>query len=472
MTSIRIPRLLDEDCREKARLIPLSLALQLRLTPLSTAEMVLADCAPTPVLRDLVELYDENGSVGIFRVVQVEQDVGQTLRVKLQHSLCTLQDSVSGEISFTGTVREALEMLLTLQNEPRWILGNVEFPEDARLIFSTECTDLLSALQALLEMLPDGYALSFNQAGNVWVMHLRALSDQDVCEGRLSRNLRSVRITSDASRLCTRVYPYGAKVEQRRINLTPDTGVEYLQSTAAEELGVISRTIRSDRIFDVPTLRSVAEMYLERHSTPEMTILVDALDLFPATSEELDAIRLGRMCRLAMPDAGLILSARITSIDKPDVFGSPTLARLTLHTHSHHTTDSTEIAELLLQVTTNRLLGGTVAQTNHDNRAEGSYPSPIVHGFEVSDGAALLDARAVFTPDSGVSVTELRIDDVYPPNSVWSSGAFSLMPYLKRDAQGCIAAGRHKLILHPSTGVYGELGAVSSRITLTTIGPE
>ena len=63
---IRLPRLLDSAQREKARLQPVKLSLHLSLTPLSAAEMVLPWDAPVIGPRDLIELYDENGSAGIF----------------------------------------------------------------------------------------------------------------------------------------------------------------------------------------------------------------------------------------------------------------------------------------------------------------------------------------------------------------------------------------------------------------------
>ena len=468
MRKIPLPRLLDQMYQEKSRLSPLSLSLHLRLFDLSTAEMLLPDDVMI-ALHDLVELYDETGSAGIFRVTRIQQDPGQTRRVFLTHSLCTLRDSATGSFSYSGPARSGIEQLLSRQEDPRWVLGQVELPEGVNLIYSTECTDLLSALTEVLAMLPLGYALTFNQAGSIWVMHLRALPETVSCEGRLGRNLQSVRILSDSSSLCTRVYPYGAKTDQIRLSLAPTEGVEYLQSEAAAELGVISRTFRSDRIFDVPTLRSVAEMYLARHSRPGMTIEANASDLSAATGQEMDSFRLGHLCRVALPDAGFSLNVRITELSRPDVYGTPGRALLTLQDPPPLLNANNEITGLLQQVTASRLLGGTITRTNDDNRADGSYPSPIVHYFEVPDGHSLLDAHITFTPDSGVSVTEVRIDDLYPPRTVWGGGSFSALPYLKKDALGCIASGTHKLILHPYTGQYGELGGVASRVTLTTV---
>ena len=70
--TIRLPRLLDDHLHEVTRLHPLQLSLHLTLAPLSTAEMRLPHEAPALFVRDLVELYDEQGSVGIFRVTAVQ----------------------------------------------------------------------------------------------------------------------------------------------------------------------------------------------------------------------------------------------------------------------------------------------------------------------------------------------------------------------------------------------------------------
>lgn len=75
--------------------------------------------------------------------------------------------------------------------------------------------------------------------------------------------------------------------------------------------------------------------------------------------------------------------------------------------------------------------------------------------------------RVQFTPDAGVRVAEVRIDDSYPPVKEWQGGSFSAMPYLTRDALGRVAPGVHQLVMHPYTAA--GTGAISSRVTMTTI---
>lgn len=470
--SIRMPRLLDGDLQEKTRLSPLSLSLNMQLFDLSEARMILPPDAPDVTLRDLVELYDEQGSAGIFRVTKVQEDVHLTRTVTLTHGLCTLSDGMVSTTAFTGTVRAALETLLASQPIPRWTVGDVELPEEMTVIFSTEYTDLLTALESLLGMLPTGYCLDFDQSVMPWQLHLRALSQEVQSEGRLSRNLNSVRIALDEESFCTRVYPFGAKTDDERLSLLPLTGSDHLESEQAADWGVISRTFHSDRIFDAPTLRDVALLYLEQHSTPAATITVDALDLSASTTAPLDAFRPGSLCRIALPDSARVFTARICAVEKPDVYGAPQHALLTLKTHPQLHRAGNEIDSLLQQVTASKLLGGTVSEVEDANRAEGTTFSPIVHYYDIPKGAVVLDVRAAYKPDTGVRVAGIRIDDTYLPADVWSGGSFSATGYLKRDELGCILSGQHRFILYPTTGVYDELAAVSSTITLTIIQTE
>jgi hypothetical protein len=320
-----------------------------------------------------------------------------------------------------------------------------------------------------MDMLPEGYALDFDQTQFPWLLHLRRLPVEADCEGRLSRNLQSVRVSLDGSRLCTRVYPFGAEVENERINLVPMEACDYLQSEDAETLGVISRTFENDLIFDVPTLQQVALMYLDRHGRPEAVTTVNALDLSAATGEALDAFRLGKLCRLAIPDKEMTILQRITAINKPDIYNAPGQMILTLSSRMKQQTESEELDEIVRQITAGKLLGGTVIEVIDNNRAYGSYNAPAVHSFEIKDWAAILDVRIDFKSDVGSSMRSLRIDAMHPKDEVWSGGSFSAMPYLRRDELGQIAVGSHWVAFHPSNGNSSDLCGVSSTITTTVI---
>lgn len=464
---IRQPILLDDHLQEIARLSPVKLSLQERLQPLSTAEMLLPPDAPETPLRSLIRLYDEHGSVGIYRVREVKSTVGRTRTVALEHGLCTLRDGVIPAQGFMGSVRECLQRLLDCQPVPLWALGDAETPEDLTLIFATEYANLLDALQALLAMLPEGYMVDFDQSITPWQLHLRRLPEESFCEGRLSRNLHSVRIDTDASRLCTRVYPFGVEVEESRISLVPLTGSDHLD--AANAANVISRTFESDLIFDVPTLQEVAQRYLDRHALPETTVTVSAADLSSATCEALDHFRPGRMCRLCLPGMESPVAERIIAMDRPDVYGAPGQVLLTLSNRLKAQSDTAEIDELVRLTTAGKLLGGAVTQAEESNRAYGTYHSPVVHYFDIADWAAVLDVRIAFRADSGAVIRDVRLDGASPEDDVWKGGSFSAMPYLRRDELGQIARGEHWVSFLPYGSSAEDSVGVSSTVTLTVI---
>ena len=465
---IRLPRLLDASQREVARLHPVKLALHLRLTGLSTSKMVLPPDAPDIKLRELVELYDENGSAGVFRVTSVETDAAGTRQVQLTHGLCTLSDSVIPAQGFMGSVTEALTRLLDCQSIPLWAPGNVEAPADLTVIFATEYTSLLDAVNSLMGMLPEGYTLGFDQTVIPWQLHIRALTDIPFCEGRLRRNVGSISHRVDGSRLCTRVYPFGAEVETGHITLAPLTGSDHLDANT-QEMGVISRTFQDDLIFDVPTLQSVAEMYLARHAQPEITTVLTAVDLSAATGEDIDGFQVGRMCRLCLPELGLTVQHRIIAIDKKDVYGAPGESVVTLSNRLKHQSDADEVAELVRLVTAGKLLGGTVTTVEERNYAHGSSNAPVVHYFEVEDWAALLDARVSFFVPVSASIRDVRVDGNAPADDEWKPGTFSLMPYLKRDELGSIAKGQHSISIIPYGASASDSVGVTSTVTMTII---
>ena len=156
-------------------------------------------------------------------------------------------------------------------------------------------------------------------------------------------------------------------------------------------------------------------------------------------------------------------------MEQPDVFSAPGQVKLTLSNRLKQQSESREIDEMVRQVTTGKLLGGTVSEIEHTNRAYGAFNSPVVHYFDIEDWGALLDVRVTFQTDANATMRDVRVDDTYPGDDVWKSGSFSAMPYLRHDELGQIARGQHKVVFSPyGSGVSDSCG-VSSQITLTVI---
>ena len=75
----------------------------------------------------------------------------------------------------------------------------------------------------------------------------------------------------------------------------------------------------------------------------------------------------------------------------------------------------------------------------------------------------MLACTASFDPDDGVQVTDIWVDETKVPASVWSTGQFDALSYLKRNELGLIAPGRHTFFILPNNGY------VSSSVAMKVI---
>lgn len=314
---MRLPRLLDGSLNEIARLQPSRLSVTENLTPLSTAELTLPMGEATPVVRQFVELYDQNGSMGIYRVAAARTDYGQMQTVSLEHGICTLEDCTAPEeAELSGSMRAILATILSWQHDVWWQLGDVDVPG----IFSLSAGNQI-ALQALIDAaaLCYGYALAFDQTTSPWTLHLRALPAEVASECRLARNVSSVGIAWDESELCTRV-------------TSPLLPGGYMDGPTAGEWGVISRPLDVAEDATAAAAAQLAAEYLDAHKDPRISVEIDALELGALTGEPYDSFTLGGLCRVALKDWGVTATERIVSAYRPDVYGAPEEVQLTLST--------------------------------------------------------------------------------------------------------------------------------------------
>ncbi len=323
---------MDSQLTEICRLEPTHLSIQLNTT-LSTATMTLPPHAPQVVTGQLVELYTQQGSAGIFQVQQVERDWNAATRVSLTHSLITLADTTIPGHGATRTIPAAQLFGELLAHQSLWQPGDVEVPADVLFTFRQQDTNLLESLTNLMAELP-GYRLDFDQSSFPWKLHLRVLSSTCATECRLTRNLRSLTIETDRSELCTRLYLPGIE--------TP------LEADTIAQWGVVSRSLAADADLSPQELTQRGQQYLEQHKHPQVTVTMDAADLSRLTGAALDSFRLGFPCRVCLPE-GESLTQRIVSLTWPDVFGAPEQLRVTLANQAK--TASTVLAGLIMDTT-------------------------------------------------------------------------------------------------------------------------
>lgn len=464
-TGMRLPRLLGKDLHEKARLQCTSLSLTLNLDPLSTAEMGLPWDAPEVSVDDFVELFNPYGSAGIFRVYQTETTPGLSRGCSLRHSIVTLADDlVTAGNAIKAPVGQVFASLFAMQSSILWVMGDCELPEDLEIVLERRYQTLLSAFTSLTAQLPDGYAWEFDQAVSPWRAHLRAMPEDDMCEFRLNRNLKSMDITVDRDQQCTRVYAFGAGEGEERISLTGLIGTPYLDADDIASRGVIAKSITSADIYDALTLKEVAQRYIDRHKDPSVSIQVDAVDAYRATGLTFDRFQLGRVCRVPLPAFGRYIREKVVSISWRDLVNDPTAVTAYLANRLRDATD--ELAELMREATQSKLIGvGKVESTEKTYNNSGvTQSSSLVHYFNITGYGNTLSVMAKYTP---AGECRLRVDgETEVPAEEAESGNVELLRYLKTDENGVPVVGEHSV-------QYNALGTgtltVSSTVTVKSI---
>jgi hypothetical protein len=144
-----MPRLLDKNMAEKARLRPSKVSLELNLHPLSTAQMMRPDGEAEVMVRDWVELFAPSGSVGVYRISETQKIRGNGGKVSvfLEHAFTTLADSMAAGVqAMTGSVAEVIATLLEAQTVKHWVLGDCDSPVDYEMIYEYVDDNLLKKL--------------------------------------------------------------------------------------------------------------------------------------------------------------------------------------------------------------------------------------------------------------------------------------------------------------------------------------
>lgn len=320
VSPVRLPRLLDANdtdhpFSEITRLHPSRLSVSIKRTPLSSADMELTG-EDVPV-RSFAELYTIHGSAGIYRAAQVETDYADdSSRVAWEHGICTLGDVIYTEKEEQSkTVTDMLNTLLGLQGERAyWDAGRVETGDTVTLTPNGQT--VLDLLLTMMEQLPD-YMLAFDQSSFPWLLSIVRKPQEITAEGRLSRNLSSVRVQYDDSELCTRVYANGL-----------ENG--YMDSDNVATYGLVEHSLTLSEDIERAEAETIASRYLEKRDTPAVAIEIDAVDLSLATGEALDAFTISKRFRLALPAYGQTFEEDIIGIEYADVYGEPERVTLEL----------------------------------------------------------------------------------------------------------------------------------------------
>ena len=465
-----LPRLLDKDLNEVGRIETDNVSIELRLRPLSSAHMVAHPSSHEVKVRDFVELFAPSGSVGIYRVTDVDTTYGTNARQEmyLEHALTTLADSLASEMpTMTGTVREVFTRLLECQADKYWAMGDCDVPDEYELAYEASDDTILSVLTGLYDMLPEGYAIETNTLVKPFVLHIHALPIERDVELRMSRNIEKIKVHLDDSTLCTKVIPYGAGEGSDRIGLQSLTGQKYIESDTIGIWKTVEKTFVKEDIFDSMTLKDVAERFLEKHKNPLVSVEVSAVDLYSKTGEVLDRVKLGGLCSVPLINYGIIMMERVISAKYDSVYKRPEKVTVTLANKLANASD--ELANLMRESTGSKLLGGKVEEKKHEGYYEVEFvDEPYVHYFDIASYGNVLAVLVKFSP---VGRLTINVDGLVElPADVIKDGSFDALRYLKKDENGIPVVGQHRIAYFVKQFAQDELEVgVKSEITVKTI---
>ena len=354
---VRLPRILDKQLnadgvtlKERARLNPANVRITLNVDPLSTVEIRIPERDPDVAIHDFAEVYNQHGSVGIYRVVGIQPDYGKGRVLSLNHALDTLNDArYPGNEQFNGTVTAYLTKLLNAQKQKLngqnyWQLGTVE---DTGTWSQELSYDNILELVQEIPAEHQEYMYTYDFSVFPWRLNLVRKPDVVLSEFRANRNIESCKVSVDDSELCTKLHmsvtTYTESSSGRKSAVTFETHDDL---TAQAEYDIVEKTVGIDTD-KVPASQKAAWIadYFQRHNAPTVQISIDGADLKEQTGVSIDEMHLGYLCRVALPRYNTLFNERIVTITYPDALRRPTLVSVALANKRQTTEDSIASAQ-------------------------------------------------------------------------------------------------------------------------------
>lgn len=320
--NIPLPRLLGTNGRTFQRVIhPLKVSIDENIVPLSTASIQLQEGDSIPA-RSYVELFNIQGSAGIYRVRSPQNSYGDDIAyAELEHAIVEVGDYlVRHSYNSMMGASTAISTIWSHYRGDKWQLGSSyqEFGTNAVAVQANYDT-VLQSIISIVDQIPDCF-LTFDFSTTPWTLGFSKSNGTPSAEGRLSRNVASARISYDDSELCTKAY---YEVSKTASDGTITTEWRYVDADTQSTYGIIEREVQTGGDFtDAEALRAV-DLYLRKHKKPKISIEIDGVALHAVTGESFDKFVLGKMFRLSLPDYNTTVEQCITALSWEDVYGAP-----------------------------------------------------------------------------------------------------------------------------------------------------
>lgn len=315
--TIKLPRIIGTN----TELHPISMSVNLEITPLSTVSMRLPKDENLP-FRGYVEVFTPLGLAGVFRVRSPEDAYGDDITTaELEHAIAEVGDYlVRDEYSEMMAATTAMQTVFGYYNGSRWQLGDVSALGTGNVALEANYERVLDAMLGILEQKPS-CMMAFNFNTTPWTVSIVERDTTVSAEGRLSRNVRSARIITDDTELCTRIY---YKIPSVGEDDEPTTEWVYADADTISTYGLVERELLGGSGYTEDEADAAAAEYLRQHKHPRITIQIDGEELSSITGESLDTFQIGKLLRMSLPDYNIqSIEKNITGISWGDVFNSP-----------------------------------------------------------------------------------------------------------------------------------------------------
>ena len=293
----------------------------------STATITVGPEAPEITVGDWLRDETEPGAGIVWQVKTAADQVDTGTRTyQLEHMIQTLKDRIlfgevlpkhiAGGNAQTCTARQAITYILARQNV--WQLGDLcESPSNP---YNFNGDSLMAALETVTASL-DGAQWEYDLSTLPFTLHIRKQPENFSSEMRMARNITSLRIQIDKTRMYTRHYPIG----KNNLHISGD------YTSKNDGIWGIKEKVETDQSLDTEAkLRAWSLERLNRHCDPLITVTVNGLDLSRDTGEPLDEIVVGRKCRLPLPEYGTTVTERVTKLSWSDKIREPEKVTVTL----------------------------------------------------------------------------------------------------------------------------------------------
>lgn len=257
-----------------------------------------------------------------------------------------------------------------------WFTGQVNFlpmPAGSRVRLiagKTDNSDWTNTADSTKAM----NAILLTKTANTWRLSLNTVSTDPVAEIRYKKNMAGITKTVDPSDMATRLIPlgYGEGVNQLDIS-SVNGGSNVLEADTISTYGEITRLWIDRRYQDVNSLYTAATAMLEELKRPYVSYEVETV-VFGALAQ----VQVGQYVRVIDDEDGTDFNARVIQIEKADVYGNPTAAKITLANRSRDI--ATSLADMADRSRINEVYAQgavTVYTMNFSDNCDPSYPGEI-----------------------------------------------------------------------------------------------